>query len=446
MERTEDRTLIQHMGWAYWPIAFIARLPFAMMTVGVLMLVVAATGSVGLGGLTSAAVGIGVVVAGPVIGDLVDRHGQRRILVPVGLLNGVLLALFPVIVTSGMPEGVVLAAALAIGLTAPQAAAMSRSRLLTVIGARLKPERRAAATSRVMSYESAADETAFVIGPFLVGILAALIAPWAPIAIAAALSLGFVTAFALHPTARVQITGDADAVRAPMRAVFSGRILVLVAATFGVGMFFGTTLTSLTAFAQSRGDEAQAGLLYGLMGIGSAVLALGVALLPTRFALRRRWILFSAVMTVSALGYATLAHGGQDHVVLWLLLMGLGVGPTLVTLFSLAGHRAPVGRAATTMTLLGSALTLAQALGSAFTGWLAEEVSLAAALTLPAVAAALVLVFAMVNVLMERAARAAGVPAAGGLAAGVPSAHASSGPDAEASESRTLQTSDSVRQ
>jgi MFS family permease len=88
-----------------------------MMTVGVLMLVVHATDSVGFGGLTSAAVGIGVVIAGPVMGDLVDRHGQRRVLVPVGLANGILLALFPLVATADTPPGVILAAALAIGLT-----------------------------------------------------------------------------------------------------------------------------------------------------------------------------------------------------------------------------------------------------------------------------------------------------------------------------------------
>ncbi|HYP72696.1 MAG TPA: MFS transporter, partial [Microbacterium sp.] len=327
-----DRTLIQHTGWAYWPIAFVARLPFAMMTVGVLMLVVAETDSVGLGGLTSAAVGIGVVIAGPFIGDLVDRHGQRRVLVPVGLANGILLALFPLVVMSDLPEGVLLAAALAIGLTAPQAAAMSRSRLLDIIAARLAPGRRAVTTTRIMSYESAADETAFVIGPFLVGILASFIAPWAPIAIAAALSLGFVTAFALHPTARVRPSAAAEAERAPFRAVLAPRVVVLVAATFAVGAFFGATLTSLTAFAQAAGDESQAGLLYGLMGIGSAILALGVVLLPPRFALRYRWLAFAAVLAAAAVGYTGATTIGG--VTIWLLLMGLGVGPTLVTLFT----------------------------------------------------------------------------------------------------------------
>lgn len=404
---SNDRSLIHHTGWVFFPIAFIARLPFAMMVVGVLTLVVSATGSVGLGGLTSAAVGIGVVIAGPVIGDAVDRFGQRRVLVPLGILNGILLGVFPIVVTAGSPDPLILTAAAAIGLSAPQAAAMSRSRLMGIIRARLGAEHRPRTLSRVMSYESAADETAFVIGPFLVGILAAVIAPWAPIAIAAALSLVFVTAFALHPSERIAATaldpGESEE-RAPTAQVLRGRVLVLVAGTFGVGLFFGATLTSLTAFAQTAGDDVEAGLLYGLMGIGSAALALAVVLLPSRFALRHRWLVFAAVLAVSAGGYA--ASDSLGAVIVMLLLMGLGVGPTLVTLFSIAGHRSPVGRSATTMTLLGSALTLAQALASAATGAIAEAGDVRLAMLLPTIAAVLVLVLGVVNVVIERRERA----------------------------------------
>lgn len=53
-----------------------------------------------------------------------------------------------------------------------------------------------------MAYESAADETVFVVGPFLVGILASGVAPWLPLVAAGAITLVFVTAFALHPRAR----------------------------------------------------------------------------------------------------------------------------------------------------------------------------------------------------------------------------------------------------
>lgn len=397
----DDRSLIQHTGWGYFPVAFVARLPFAMMVVGVLTLVASATGSVALAGLTSGVVGVGVVVAGPIIGDLVDRHGQRAVLVPVGLANGILLALFPVVVLTGMPEPLVLVAAALIGLSAPQAAALSRTRLVAIARDRVHGARRERTLSRVMSYESAADETAFVIGPVLVGVLAAFLAPWVPIAVAAVLSFAFVTAFALHPTA-VLADGDPAVAteRAPWSAVLSRPVLILAAATFGVGLFFGSTLTSLTAFAQSAGDGELAGLLYGLMGVGSAALALTVMLLPARFSLRARWLVFGGVLVASAAGYAL--SRDLPAVIVMLCLMGLGVGPTLVTLFSLAGQRSPVGRSASVMTLLGSSLTLAQALSSAVTGALAEATSAQVAMALPLVASVLVLGLGVANAAQTR--------------------------------------------
>lgn len=401
----DERSLIHHTGRGYFPIAFLARLPFAMMVVGVLTLVASATGSVALAGLTSAAVGVGVVIAGPIIGDLVDRFGQRPVVIPVGIANGILLAMFPVIVLTGMPEAAVLGIGALVGLTAPQAAALSRTRLVAITRHRIAGDRRERTLSRVMSYESAADETAFVIGPVLVGLFAAFIAPWAPIAIAAVLSFAFVTAFAVHPTATMideRVSSDAEGSprRAPLREVASRPVMVLVAATFGVGLFFGATLTSLTAFAQDSGNSEIAGLLYGLMGIGSAVLALSVMLLPTRFRLRWRWLLFSAILLIAAWGYAL--SSDVVAVTVMLCLMGLGVGPTLVTLFSLAGQRSPAGRSATTMTLLGSALTLAQAMAAAVTGAVAEAFSAQTAMLLPVVAAALVLLLGAANAIGER--------------------------------------------
>ena len=56
---SDDPTLVRAAGRAYFPIALVARVPYAMMVVGVLTLVVSARGSLGLGGLTSAMVGLG---------------------------------------------------------------------------------------------------------------------------------------------------------------------------------------------------------------------------------------------------------------------------------------------------------------------------------------------------------------------------------------------------
>ncbi|PFG37242.1 putative MFS family arabinose efflux permease [Flavimobilis soli] len=393
-------TLIAATGLGYYPLAFVARLPFAMVVVGVLTYVVAMTGSVALGGLAAGAVGVGVVIAGPVVGATVDRRGQRTVLPAVALANVVAVLALAFAVGQGVPSWAVVACSFLAGATVPQVAPLSRTRLVTLVGERLAPNRRVKAFARVMSYESAVDETAFVVGPVLVGLLAAWIAPWLPLVTAAALSLTAVVAFALHPTGAVRAHAAHDAERAPLREVVRARVLVVVAGAFAVGLFFGATLTSLTAHMGAQGRADDAGLLYGAMGLTSATLALGAAALPRAFVARWRWVGFAVVIAASAAFYAQLGVSARPTVAL--LLMGMGVGPVLVTLLSMASDRSPVGRAATTMTLATAALSLAQALASALTGQVAERVGAPAAMWLPLAAAGLLLVLGGVNVLVER--------------------------------------------
>ena len=63
-----------------------------------------------------------------------------------------------------------------------------------------------------------------------------------------------------------------------------------------------------------------------------------------------------------------------------------------MTLYSLAATLSPAGRSATTMTMLGSAVVVGQAVASAVTGALVDRLGPQTALILPAVAAALVVV------------------------------------------------------
>ena len=120
-------SLLRLAGLPYFLIAFIARLPFAMMVVGVLTIVVSARDSLSLGGLTSAAVGIGTALIGPFLGAAADRYGQRPVLVAAAALNAAMLAAFAAVVYSPLDQGFVLLAAFAIGATAPQVSPTSRS-------------------------------------------------------------------------------------------------------------------------------------------------------------------------------------------------------------------------------------------------------------------------------------------------------------------------------
>ncbi|WP_288871530.1 MFS transporter [uncultured Microbacterium sp.] len=401
-EQLHEPSLLRIAGFPYFLIAFIARLPFAMMVVGVLTVVVAARGSLSLGGLTSAAVGLGTACFGPLLGAAADRFGQRAVLVVLALANGAMLLLFTLVVYGTAPDGFVLLAAVGIGATAPQVAPLSRSRLVTIIGERMPESRRARTVSGTMAYESAADETVFVFGPFLVGILASAIAPWAPLVGAAVLTVLFVGAFALHPSGR-HVSADRDAAgRAPSAVsdLFRPQLLIVVLGILGVGIFFGTMLTSLTSFMADRGAAEQAGLLYGVMGVGSAALALGVAWLPAAFSLRARWLVFSGILLAGTLLLGFVDSPGTMMVALG--IMGIGIGPTLVTQYSFGAARSPRGRSATVMTMLGSGVVVGQSLGAAVAGEIAESVGTSAALVLPMVAAAIAFAAGVANWFLSR--------------------------------------------
>lgn len=393
--------LIRLAGRSYFPLAFAARFPFAMMVVGVLTLVSSARGSIALAGLNSAAVGLGTACAGPLLGAAADRLGQRPVLLLSGLANAAALLTMTLVVTSSLPDWAVLATAFAIGATAPQVAPMSRSRLIAIIQTGFGPGQRGRISNGVMAYESAADETVFVFGPVLVGLLASFFSLAAPVIGAAVLTVVFVTLFALHRTGRVEPeTAREETPVEPASRLLRFPVLVLVAGSLGVGTFFGSTLTSLTAFMTAAGFEGGAGLAYGVMGIGSTILALAVAAFPETFALRARWLLFSVVLLGGALAYGSAS--GMVAVCVALGLAGFGVGPTLVTLYTLASERSPRGRSATTMSLLGSGIIAGQSAASAVTGWVAESAGVDAAMWLPVCAAAIVVMAGVLNLARGR--------------------------------------------
>lgn len=367
-----------------------------MMVVGVLTLVVAGRGSMALGGLNSAAVGLGTALFGPLIGAAADRFGQRSVLLVAGTVNSASLAVLALIVYSPLPDWVMLATSFVIGASAPQISPMSRTRLVTIVRDQLPDERKDRVLNAVMATESTADELVFVFGPFIVGVLAVSFGATAPVVAASVLTVVFVTLFALHRTsAPAQSKEERAATLAPATELLRPRLLIVVAGIFGVGLFFGSMLTSLTAFMQSLGAPERAGLLYGAHGVGSAVFALAVVLFSPRFTLRARWLVFALLMLAGSIVLQNASTEGG--IVLALLIIGCGIGPVLVTLYSLGSKRSPIGRAATVMTMLGSAITVGQSVSSAITGLLTERFGAEHAFLLPLAATVVVTITSAVN-------------------------------------------------
>lgn len=446
-------SLIRLLGWGYLPIAVVAKLPFAMSVVAVMTAVSALRGSYAEAGITAALVGLGTAISGPLMGAAADRWGQRPILLVLGVANAAALLGLAWALVGEAASSVIFTMGILIGLTAPQASSMVRSRWLLAIDSDVPAASRSRSTSAVLSYESMTDELMFVFGPVIVGVSAVAWGTVSPVVGAALLTGVGIIAFALHrsadyaqgrtgkraagtagaaeaspaappaldptsadPTSADPATVDptvdpaaADTAAAsshatrtpdPVSMLFRAAVLLPVGGMTCIGLFFGSTLTSLTAFMETLDNADATGILYGVMGVGSAVCALSVVLLPEAFQLRARWLVFSTLSLAGCLLY-TQAETLTVFVIA-LLIMGAGIGPSLVTLFAIASDQSPVGRLTTVMAMMSTGVVVGQSAASALSGTVLDSVGLAAGLWGPALSGALLVVLGLAFQLVSR--------------------------------------------
>ncbi|GAA1702381.1 MFS transporter [Fodinicola feengrottensis] len=372
-------------GAGFLPIAFLARLPLAMAQLGTLLLVVSVTGSYAAGGLAAGLVAVGMAVGGPVVSLLADRHGQR----PVALLTTPVNALVTValVIAVNTHAGMVAVGLLALGtgLSTTQIGALARSRWIGLAAGRSSD------LAPAMSYESAADETSFALGPALIGLLAAVFSPSTGLLLGAATMLVFGPLFALHPTAAA--AGKSSAGRTQGR-VKVPELAILVGAMFLLGCFFGGVGAGVTALSTAVGAASAAGGVIAVMGLTSAAAGLATPLLPERLGHPRRLLIFAvglAILSPLLLAVSTVAGA-----VVVVVAVGCCIAPYMISVYSLGERLGGTGRTAAVMTLLSSGVAVGYAAGSTGAGALADLGGFRLAMAAPAVAMAVaaVLVFA----------------------------------------------------
>ncbi len=402
-------------GASYIPLGLFARVPLAMLTIGVLTLVTQVSNSYAIGGFAAGCIGIGAAVGAPITGYLADRVGQKKVLLTAAVLNALLVGAVVVLAYALLPSGgaqltdaatlTVLGTALLAGGSSPQVGPLSRVRWMA-LSKKLPAREQGPAVDTALSLEGTADEITFVLGPALVGILASLVAPWLPLALAAAMTLILVTLFAFHHTSAMvgprqaasSSVGNAGYV--PSQRPNWWLVAVPVAAMLCMGSFFGSSQTALTAFTGVYGSVDQAGLMYAIMGASSAITALSVAYWPTRFSYSWRWVVSAGLMAASTVMFLLPASLG--HMVWVLLLVGLFVGPTMVTIFSVGSVVAPPQWMGTVMTALASGIVAGTALGSSVAGTLAQNVGHHAAFIVPLASASALLLLGIVAAVILR--------------------------------------------
>ncbi|MGY0233606.1 MFS transporter [Longispora urticae] len=379
------RGLLSTTGPGFLLLAFLARLPAAMGIVGALTLVVTTTDSLTAAGIAAGALGVGSALGGPVVGSLADRYGQRLVGLVASLADALAYAALLSAALSHAPLVVTAAAAALAGFATPQVGPLVRVRWAALLGER--GQQRLMPTA--MSYEGTADETAYITGPALVGALALTGHPTLPLIGAIALLLVAGTLFALHPTAPPVLRVPFDAPKDRLSPDLWG----LVAAMVFIGVVFGATQTGITALAKDIGETGAGGLVYAMMGVGSVVAGLLTAVLPTRFRVSLRYVVFAVALFVGAASLLLVDSLGSAMAAL--AFLGVAVAPYLITGYVLAERITTARRAGAAMTLMASGTVAGNAVGSALSGVLADRYGYQGAFTVPVVAGLLAVVLAV---------------------------------------------------
>ncbi len=298
----------------------LGRLPIGISGLAILMLAKDSTGSFARGGIVAACYVAGLATVAPLFGRLIDRYGPRSTLLACAFLFPSALAALVVALEHAAPLWIGSAFAAAAGACFPPITVCMR----TFFKQRLKDD---ALLATAYSLESVVIELIFILGPVLVAMFVALASPAAAVLFAAACgctgTLLFQRSAALRQW-RIEPRGAASLFGPLAEPGFVPLLVVIVC----YASAFGLVEIGTMAYATEIGGPALAGILLGIMSIGSAAGGLVYGSRSWRMPLARQFPLMLGIM---GLGVAPLALLPWTWAFgLWCLAAGIAMAPALI--------------------------------------------------------------------------------------------------------------------
>ncbi|MFF1324649.1 MFS transporter [Streptomyces chartreusis] len=373
----------------------LARLPMGMFSVSAVVMIAGTRGSYALAGAVTATGLAATALVAPWTARLVDRYGQARVAVPATLVAALGSLALLLCVRYDAPAWT-LFAAYAATATTPNTGGMSRARWAHLLDG--DPD----ALHTANSFEQAADELCFMLGPVLAAFLCGAFFPEAGTLVGVVLLVTGVLAFAAQrstepPPSGRTTTGATTTTPPAPSPLRSPGMPPLLAVCLALGAVFGSTEVVTIAFADAQGHRTAAGVVLALQAGGSCAAGLLYGRVRFAGAAEDRYPWCVAAMT-ALLVLPLLAASLTGSLLLLsaaLLVAGMATAPTMITNMTLVQRRTPDGRLNEGMTLAVTALLGGIACGSAAGGWAVEHLTPTTGYGVPVTAAAVALLVAL---------------------------------------------------
>lgn len=351
----------------------VARMPIAVLGLGIVLFIQGVTGSYGLAGIVAAVFMIVQALAGPGIARLVDRKGQARVMVPIVIVHLTALLLLILSVYLEWWPGLVFLFAGISGATVGSVGSLVRSRWSHAVDS---PKQLQSA----FSWESVADELLFVTGPVLATVMATAV--WPPAGIILSMTTTLIGSMLLY----IQKSTEPPLVERSAEAkghVFSNPgIFTIIIVNVFLGVNFGAIDVIAVAFSDELGVKSLAGILLSAFALGSLISG---ALYGSRNWQSPTHHRFGFTVSLLAVGACTmLLAQGMISLGIILFLVGFTIAPSLIGANSVIEQLAPPRRLTEAFAWLGTSLGFGVAFGSAIAGNLVDAFGAKVAMLLPA--------------------------------------------------------------
>jgi len=347
--------------------AVLTRTPNGMLSLSVVLLIRAQTGSFALAGVAVGAYALANGAMSPVQGMLVDRLGQPRVLAGAATAQSLVLGVLVAAAQLGARAAALIALVALAGALVPPSMACARA-LWPVI----TPD--AATRDAAYALDAIILEAAWVLGPPIVVAVVALSSTSAAVLLCAAITLAGTAGLAGSPHARAWRPRHAERPRAG--AIASARLRRLLASVALVGFWWGGLQVAFPALAVHAHARESAGVMLGFVSLGGVIGGLAYGARRWRAAVDARYATLLAVMGLTLVPLVIVQSVGAA--IPLSLVAGLAMTPALSCQNTLAALTAPAGAVTEAFTWTTAAMWGGIAGGSAAGGALVEAAGLRA--------------------------------------------------------------------
>lgn len=340
--------------------AIVGRMPVGMGALALFLLVRGSGGSYAIAGLAVSAATLGTSFGSPVLGRLIDRQGQTRVLVLSMLVQVASLLALAVLAPAG--GFLLFGLCVVYGFSNPPLAASMRAGWSTLFTDRSQ-------LTQAFSLDSTAQEVIWIMGPLLSATIAASIDPRATLVAMAAFSAIGVTWFATSQQSRTWRSAHVGErhLLGPLTASPVRRVL---AAILGLAFAWGALELAIAAYADST--DHSAGPLLAVWAVGSVVGGLLFAL--------RRWSqppqrMLGILLILNFVGFVVLLLAQTPwQLAVLLAVTGVVNAPVIATLYVLIESLAPRGTVTEAFTWVSTTFTVGIGVGAASAGIVSDAI------------------------------------------------------------------------